>query len=88
MSVLQIDGPLLSGQVYIPYTRRPKSKLGTVLNAQLNGYISGPNGNSAGPLVPSVVSTLIEGFPSRLGHFTPTANAYQLDSDNIYSNKV
>lgn len=88
MSAFQIDGPLLNGQVYVPYVRRPKSKPGTVLSAQLNDYLSGSNDNSVAGLVPATVSTLVEGFPTRLGHFVPTANAYQSNGGSRYSNKV
>ena len=87
MGALQIDGPLLNGQLGVPYVRRFDSQPSTILNAELNGYLSGDNGNTVAGLVPATVSTLIEGFATRLGQFAPNNAAYQLN-DDVYSNTV
>ena len=87
MAVAQIDGPLLAGQIIVPFVKRYDSQSGTVLQAQLNGYMAGPNNNQIAGLVPSTVSTVIEGFPERLGQFSPAAAAYMLNG-NTLSNKV
>jgi hypothetical protein len=88
MSVLQIDGALLLASVYVPYVRRPNSQSGTVLSAPLNQYMAGPNGMPLAALVPSTVSTVVEGFQVRLGRIVPDNAAYQLNSAGVYSTKV
>ena len=87
MAVAQIDGPLIMGQIIIPFVRRYNSKPATVLQAQLNGYLAGPGNNQVAGLVPSTVSTVIEGYPQRLGQFSPDATAYMLNG-GILENKV
>jgi len=88
MSVLQIDGALLSGSIYVPYVRRPDSASETVLAAPLNDYMAGPSGDLIAALVPATVSTVVEGYPLRLGQFMPDNAAYQADSGGVLSNKV
>lgn len=88
MSAIQIDGALLGSTVYAPYVRRPNSKAGTILSALLAGYLSGPDGQSLPGLVPATVSTLVEGFPERLGLFKPDDSAYQLNDGGILSASV
>jgi hypothetical protein len=88
MVAFQIDGALLTGQVYAPYVRRPNSKPGTILTAEISGYLAGENYNAVAALVPSLVSTIVESFPTRLGLFDPADAAYQPNSGNVLSNKV
>ncbi|KAF2773076.1 hypothetical protein EJ03DRAFT_324129 [Teratosphaeria nubilosa] len=87
-SVLQIDGALLVGSVYVPYVRRAGASANSILTAPLNNYLVGENGNAISALVPSTVSTLIEGIFVRLGMNVPADAAYQLNSNGVLSNKV
>nr|POE73086.1 hypothetical protein CFP56_31025 [Quercus suber] len=88
MSAFQIDGALLSANVYVPYARRPNSKAGTVLSAELTSYLAGPDGQTIPALVPSLVSTLVEGFAVRLGRFQPNNAAYQLNGGGVLSSSA
>jgi len=88
MASFEIDGDYVSGSLYVPYVRRSNSAPSTILSAPISSYLSGLDGNTVAGLVPSLVSTVIEGFNSRLGKFIPTNAAYQVNSDNVLSNNV
>ncbi|KAK3674785.1 hypothetical protein LTR78_005507 [Recurvomyces mirabilis] len=88
MASFEIDGDYVSGSLYVPHVRRPNSAAGTILSAPISNYLSGVNGNTIAGLIPSLVSTLVEGYSSRLGKFTPAAAACQVNSNDVLSNNV
>ncbi|KAH9809078.1 ProP, Permease of the major facilitator superfamily, partial [Teratosphaeria destructans] len=65
-SVLQIDGALLAGSVYVPYVRRAAPATTPSSPPPSTTTSTGQNGDAIAALVPSTVSTLIEGVLVRL----------------------
>ncbi|EME41159.1 hypothetical protein DOTSEDRAFT_73553 [Dothistroma septosporum NZE10] len=85
MTVLQIDGPLLNGDIYATYVSQNGSS--APLQASLNGYIAGPNGPLPNGLVPAAASSaLFAGNELRLGQFEPQDAPYQSEgADTLFA---
>lgn len=79
MSIFQIQDPFQSGQVQVPYVRRFDSANSSVFGASIFSVIAGENNAAIPALVPSTVSTVVEGFPSGLGQLIPGTGAWQTD---------
>ncbi|EME88446.1 uncharacterized protein MYCFIDRAFT_88919 [Pseudocercospora fijiensis CIRAD86] len=84
MSALQIDGALMTADIYVPYVSKGGSQ--TPLSAALPNYIAGENGPLPNGLVPAVASNLLfAGNPLRLGQFIPESSPYQSDAGGTLS---
>ena len=69
----------------MPYCHKSSSQPGTLLQAPLSTYISGPDGNLLAGLVPALVSTLVEGYYVLLGLFRPASAAFQVNDNDVLS---